>query len=471
MDPVTIGILTSVGYATIGHALGGIVENRADALVIKAYESLRNKIKEGGEIVNHDLQRIILRSFIRSLKTICNKCLNDLENKGTKQHIEWFEKKIKKLDKELKAVEKMAYVEIPTETISEIELFILPNGLLNKEKVQDVRLKLIDMATKDEDVPDCYKQKVKVTLFEWMCAYFADEYKNNDQARNIFDGQVLAGVDVKLEGQELKLDLILASLNKFVETKLPHFMEEISGKLEKLDKKFEEDCREIKNMIYDLKDNKLEQLGMKMTQQNEHNVRIIKEILRESFSDISMLLESKRGIEEMARIIKNRKIGLVVDLINSCKKKLDILGINALGPLHQTRKKMLEILNKGGTIRLLLLDPNSKAFSEREDFELDKVGRLRAEWNASLKIIEEISKNMEAGRLHVRIHGEKPRFSMIIVDNECLHYNPYSETKGTAGIYSPLEIWYNKGDEKDKFLELNQMFEKLWENGVDMLKY
>ena len=45
-----------------------------------------------------------------------------------------------------------------------------------------------------------------------MCAYFASEVENNQVVRNIFEGQLLAQIDVRLQGQELKIDQIIWAL-------------------------------------------------------------------------------------------------------------------------------------------------------------------------------------------------------------------------------------------------------------------
>jgi hypothetical protein len=78
--------------------------------------------------------------------------------------------------------------------------------------MNSVKAKLVDAATRDEGPPPCYKEKVEKHLFEWMSAYFAFEIKNNHVVRNIFEGQLLAQVDVRLQGQQLTVERIETSL-------------------------------------------------------------------------------------------------------------------------------------------------------------------------------------------------------------------------------------------------------------------
>jgi hypothetical protein len=55
-------------------------------------------------------------------------------------------------------------------------------------------------------------EKPNAGLFELMSLFFAREIKQNEVARNIFEGQLLAKMDVELQGHRLTIDLIEASL-------------------------------------------------------------------------------------------------------------------------------------------------------------------------------------------------------------------------------------------------------------------
>ncbi len=48
-------------------------------------------------------------------------------------------------------------------------------------------------------------------------------------------------------------------------------------------------------------------------------------------------------------------------------QRLRIMGINALGILHRHRADLLAILRQGGSVDVLLLDPNGEAFCKQRD--------------------------------------------------------------------------------------------------------
>lgn len=304
--------------AVIGYGLAGIAGNRADATVVSAYKVIRNRIKEGKEVITHDLERIMLRSFIRALKSICSECLDDLkiDKKDFKKDIQWLNEKRKKLNRELKKVKKMEYFEIPTESLSEIELFILPNGLLDEERIRSVKSKLVEKALENNDVPKYYKKKVEDTLFERMCAYFVYEYKENDRARDIFEGQILANIDMKLAGQQLSLDLLLSALNKLAEAKVPQIIEDIRGKLKELDKKADRTIDETSKIQKQLK-------SSKVTDQSLFVLGM--EIALIGFArDMPSIREVSESEEDFKQIVN-----CLVDALNSAIGRLTSLGLGA----------------------------------------------------------------------------------------------------------------------------------------------
>ena len=54
-----------------------------------------------------------------------------------------------------------------------------------------------------------------------MSAYFAEEIKHNQVVRNIFEGKLLAQIDVRLQEQELKLDTIIEYLRSITPSPPP----------------------------------------------------------------------------------------------------------------------------------------------------------------------------------------------------------------------------------------------------------
>jgi len=82
------------------------------------------------------------------------------------------------------------------------------------------------------------------------------------------------------------------------------------------------------------------------------------------------------------------------DLINSSSEDIWILGINALGVFHESFEDIISFIKNGGKARVLLLNPESEAFKQREKREEgingEKSGRLRAEYATSIAFCKDI---------------------------------------------------------------------------------
>jgi len=210
MDPIIFSALGGL----LANALSGIVGNRADAAVTSAWQAIVGSLKKGGKLVNHDLQRAILRSFILALRTICDDCINELkaEREVAPEDIRWLEEKRRSLDEELKRAEKAEYVEPPFQAFDEIQLLLLPDGSLAQERLQALKAALVRTAIGESEPPRCYKDKCDQLLFELMSAYFADQIKHNQAVRNVLEGQLLSEIKVRLQEQQLTVERILESL-------------------------------------------------------------------------------------------------------------------------------------------------------------------------------------------------------------------------------------------------------------------
>ena len=109
-------------------------------------------------------------------------------------------------------------------------------------------------------------------------------------------------------------------------------------------------------------------------------------------------------------------------------RKVWILGINATGLLHGYRAQLKRIIANGGHVKILLLNPMSETFADREQFERSKKsGRLLKEWATSKAIIDDIINQLRVNnytprelesRLKIRLHSECPRRSILYVDRD-----------------------------------------------------
>ncbi|MBI4826344.1 MAG: hypothetical protein HY807_07985 [Nitrospirae bacterium] len=212
------GMIFSALGGLLSSALSGVVGNRTDAAVYSAWRVIGKRLREGGRPINHDLQRAVIRSYISALITICNECLAELrENKKRhEKEIRWFEDKITVSENKIKELEKSTeYVVPPLESFSEIELLLTPEGALARERIETIKGKLIQASIDSDGIPPCFKGKIEkpnAGLFELMSLFFAREIKQNEVVRNIFEGQLLAKMDIELQGHRLTIDLLEVSL-------------------------------------------------------------------------------------------------------------------------------------------------------------------------------------------------------------------------------------------------------------------
>ncbi len=110
--------------------------------------------------------------------------------------------------------------------------------------------------------------------------------------------------------------------------------------------------------------------------------------------------------------------------------RVRILGINALGILHRHKGDLLAILRNGGSVELLLLDPQSPGFRKQRDAEEKRGGRLAnrlcTELEASMATLRDVVHLMlqEHGvdiatlreRLAIRFATSRPRRSLLFVE-------------------------------------------------------
>lgn len=190
--------------------------------------------------------------------------------------------------------------------------------------------------------------------------------------------------------------------------------------------------------------------------------------------------------EKKARLMEEnesseRKISYQIELIKLTindifrkgeKPTLNILGTNALGPLHQGREVLISLLKKGGSLYVLILDPNCLAFKKRSQFENDTVGRIRAETEASYQILRDISSQLDNRRqkneLRLRLYTEHPDRSLFFVkstkDNELILDNRYHDDRGTRGLEGEMFPQTASGRTSRGFVENIKHFENLWDN-------
>lgn len=190
--------------------LWGILGGRAERIAIIAFFIIKTVIKPKGKPVNHDLQKALRCSFLSALQTVTRDCLKQLPPpqmyRATKiyqspQHqkdVEWLDRKFKQLARDLKQVKKAASVEPLLPVLDDIGPLVNQVGQMAQERIHSVKEKLVVEALKDNDVPDCYRAKVKAVIFEEVCDHFTSEIKHNPVVYPIFATQLLDQINANV---------------------------------------------------------------------------------------------------------------------------------------------------------------------------------------------------------------------------------------------------------------------------------
>jgi hypothetical protein len=171
---------------------------------------------------------------------------------------------------------------------------------------------------------------------------------------------------------------------------------------------------------------------------------------------------------------RKRDIFKDIQLIEKSKSTVDILGINALGPLHTGMERISDFISREGIIRIILLDPSSTAFLAREHKEEFRnniiCGRLRSEYTVSISICKDIINRTDfKGSIEIKTHSQTPEMALVISDrdssNGSLNCNIYPEEDNTRGLMGAHKLHVTKRRSRIQFNEYVDYFNKLWETG------
>lgn len=125
-------------------------------------------------------------------------------------------------------------------------------------------------------------------------------------------------------------------------------------------------------------------------------------------------------------------------------RRVRILGINALGLLHRHSADLVALLRRGGTVEVLLLDPESDQFRKRRDAEEKRGGkisnRILAEMEASIAILRDILNQMLHGHAY-DIASLRDRFRICLYERRVDRSLLFVETpRGNTLMYKKLPL-------------------------------
>ena len=172
--------------------------------------------------------------------------------------------------------------------------------------------------------------------------------------------------------------------------------------------------------------------------------------------------------------------------------RVRILGINALGLLHAHEARLLSILRNGGTVEVLLLNPESAEFRKRRNLEEKRKGRvsnrLLAEMEASVAILQDMlnlllnqhEHDIETlkDRFQVRYYSSKADKSLLFVVTQAtksvLHRKLLDTSRLSADPSNYSLVTVERGTENEDYSSRQKAFKRIWKKAeivsLDSLK-
>ena len=202
----------------------------------------------------------------------------------------------------------------------------------------------------------------------------------------------------------------------------------------------------------------------RLTQENDHlnqELRFLRQDKDQSSKrPISYQLDRLRSYLDTSNREQNRQ------------PPVKILGMNALGPIHHGKRVLSELLERGGHLHVLLLDPASEAWEKRLIHEHDTLQYNTAEMLAAFYGLLEIKNRPTSGKglLEVRMHTKTPDRSLIIVDrNDSSGFvmgNRYPSTNCTEGSEGGA---YTEPVQTARGMDDLKHFDELWGHAVPII--
>lgn len=204
------------------------------------------------------------------------------------------------------------------------------------------------------------------------------------------------------------------------------------------------------------------------------------------------MAELSKHVERSFQCSDSRNISNDLGLLKfaqTCEdiNRINVLGVNALGIVHQGYETIISLMSKKGLkIQILVIDPRGNVFSDRiisessENKALYEVTcyRLLSEWNTTMMILSSISqkaKSKSTAKLEVKKHNTTMNIGMTAIlspqeVNSKAYINKYpSEGRGYTGKHFLCSM--NADSERYTFKTAINKFEDLWDNGTVIKDY
>jgi hypothetical protein len=131
---------------------------------------------------------------------------------------------------------------------------------------------------------------------------------------------------------------------------------------------------------------------------------------------------------------------------------------------HYPDTLLLKMLESGGTVECLFLDPNGESIARREREESHPVGVLSTLTDLNIKALQRIQAKLSSDardNLVIRIYDETVRFNITIIDDETCVVQPY--LPDARGVESPTLIMEKQPDGGGLYETFAQVFMSMWD--------
>lgn len=131
---------------------------------------------------------------------------------------------------------------------------------------------------------------------------------------------------------------------------------------------------------------------------------------------------------------------------------------------HYPDTLLLKMLESGGTVECLFLDPEGESIGRREREESHPAGLLSTLTDVNIKALQRIRAKLTPDardNLTIRTYDETVRFNITIVDDEVCVVQPY--LPDARGVESPTLIMEKQPDGTGLYDTFTQVFMSMWE--------
>ena len=264
----------AVAGFVLGNFVAGVIGNRADAIFCQCWQTIYERLRQGGRPVNHDLQRAIRKAILRATLCLLSDTLReqglDVQNLFSRfwrrlpftqprdEASRWLWHVYNALAAELNEVSDAEYVPPSSVAESQLASLLQPQGATAEERAKELQERLTDEWLKElrerfGEPPEVFvkrlregwqppKETEQVFWFDLVCAFFAQEVKHNQVVANIVIANLLA--DLTMDGKPLS-----DALTDYLERQFAPILQRldtIQQQLEELGRRQREGFEELK---------------------------------------------------------------------------------------------------------------------------------------------------------------------------------------------------------------------------------